>query len=292
MVMLPGRRRLRLLAGTILVAYLALLALLYFLQDALIFPGRASQGRPEARIPPRSDREILRLRTRSGEEVAAVFGAALTPSGHPLADPRSRPSVVYFYGNGQFLAGEMDHLATIRRLGVNVIMADYLGYGMSGGRASEAGCYATADSAYDYLLSRPDVDPRKIVAGGFSLGGAVAIDLASRRPVAGVIVSGTFADLVQSAQARYRIVPVSLLLRHRFASLEKIRSIRAPMLIAHGTLDPIVPIAASDLLVSAALGPVTRIVRPDLGHADVIRFADAATLETVGRFLDAIAATP
>ena len=70
-----------------------------------------------------------------------------------------------------------------RRLGANVMIPDYVGYGLSGGSPSEAGCYATADTAYEHLKGRKDVDPGKIVAAGWSMGGGVAVDLAARRPV-------------------------------------------------------------------------------------------------------------
>ena len=82
----------------------------------------------------------------------------------------------------------------LRRLGVNVLIPEYPGYGMSDGRASERGCYAAADVAYDYLARRPDIDRAQIIVAGHSLGGAVAVDLASRRHVAALITLSTFTS--------------------------------------------------------------------------------------------------
>lgn len=273
--------------GRILIGvYALLLVLLYVAQDMLIFPGQSFQGRPPASIRPGPGREIVELKTSDGEKVVALFGPALSPTGSALADAKIRPTILYFYGNAQYLGGTLNEFAKMRRMGLNVLMPDYLGYGLSGGRASEAGCYATADAAYDHLRARPDVDPAKLVIGGFSLGGAVAIDLASRRPAAGLIVSCTFTSMGDMTRGRYPFVPTSLLLRHRFSSREKIAAIRCPILIADGRLDKIIPPSMASSLASACGGPVTRIVLDEAGHDDLFRVAEGRAEEVLLGFLN------
>ena len=154
--------------------------------------------------------------------MVALFGPALTPDGEPHPDAARRPTLLYFYGNGMCLSDTTEQFDRFRRLGANVLIPEYVGYGMSGGQPSEAGCQATADAAYDHLQRRGDVDPRPIVAVGWSLGGAVAIDLASRRPVAGLVAFSTFTSMVEMARTEFPVPPHSLLLRHRFDSLTKI----------------------------------------------------------------------
>ena len=146
---------------TLGLIYVAIVVVLYFLQDALIFPGRSSQGRPESALRLGPDYQIVELRTPKGQRVTAVFGSALSPGGSPLADAASRPTILYFYGNGEWIAGSIGKVGSLRRRGLNVLMPDFLGYGSSEGVAGEAGCIAAADAAYEHLLTRTDIDPRE-----------------------------------------------------------------------------------------------------------------------------------
>lgn len=268
--------------------YVLLVGLLYLMQDGLIFPGRSSQGQPEARFHPPQGCRVVELTTKAGDRVVALYAPALSALGQPRADAVSRPTILYFYGNGQYIGGSLVHVAALRRLGVNVLMPDYVGYGLSGGRAGEEGCYATADAAYDYLVGPLGIAPERLLLGGFSLGGAVAIDLASRKPAAALIVSCTFTNMTDMAHSQHPYVPASLFLRHRFASLTKIAKVRCPTLIANGLLDPLVSPAMTRTLASAAGGKVTRITLKDAGHDDLIRVAEGKDAATIARFVEQV----
>ncbi|MCC2671158.1 MAG: Dienelactone hydrolase family protein, partial [Armatimonadetes bacterium] len=232
--------------------------------------------------------ELVSLRTSSGETIAALYGPALSEAGEPVADPRKAPTLLYFYGNGTCLKTAQDQFEQFRRAGANVMIAEYVGYGMSTGRPSEAGCYATADAAYDYLRSRPDVDPARIVAAGGSLGGAVAIDLASRKPVAGLITFMTFTSLPEVAQKHFPLVPTSPLLRYRFDSVAKMRQIHCPVLLAHGTSDLLVPHRMMDRLAGAAAAPVTKILVSSATHYNLFHVGERPIAEGLRKFLTRI----
>jgi uncharacterized protein len=247
---------------------LGFLTVLYFLQARMIFPGASTQGQREAQVGSRADTELVDLRTNAGERVAALFAPALTSDGRP--DPRAsvRPTIIYFYGNAMCLNYATPELDRFRRMRLNVLIPDYVGYGMSGGTPSERGCQATADTAYDYLVSRRGVDPRQIIAAGWSLGGAVAIDLASRRTVGGLIAFSTFTSTNDMART---IVPLKLprwFFVHRFESLRKIPTIACPILLGHGRLDSLVPFAMFERLAAAAKTPVTALVIEQADHND------------------------
>jgi fermentation-respiration switch protein FrsA (DUF1100 family) len=156
------------------------------------------------------------------------------------------------------------------------MVPEYLGYGMSGGEASERGCYAAADAAYAHLLERRDVDLGRIVAVGESLGGAVAIDLATRRPVAGLATFAAFSSVAEIGSSRYPLVPVSLFLRHPFDNARKIRQVRCPILLVHGERDATVPCRMQGRLASAALAPVTLLTLGSAGHNDLFEVGDTA----------------
>jgi fermentation-respiration switch protein FrsA (DUF1100 family) len=284
------RRGLKLIAISLVGFYIVLVVVLYFIQDALIFPGRTSQGRPESQVRLGSGCELIELKTPKGLRVSAIFGTALSPDGTLLPDAKNQPTILYFYGNGEYLGACMDKLYVIRKRGLNVMIPDYLGYGLSEGKAGEAGCIAAADAAYEHLILRQDINTKKILFGGFSMGGAVAIDLAARKPSVGVIVSCTFTSLSDMAWRQYPYVPIPLLLRHRFATKEKIAKIHAPILIARGEIDPIIPAYMSDALAAAAKAPVTRIVMKGEDHSDLMRIAqiDPEVSVAVNRFLDGV----
>jgi fermentation-respiration switch protein FrsA (DUF1100 family) len=238
------------------------LANLYVAQTRLIFPGRATQGKPSAVVRPSSGTEVVRLRTSCKQDVFALFGTATDAHGRPLPDAATRPTLLYFYGNKQYLAcPTLRHLADgLRRMGVNVMVPEYVGYGMSTGDAGEAGCYATADAAYQHLVGRRDVDPRKVVVAGASLGGAVAIDLASREAgVAGLVTLITFTSMPDMAKVVQPSLPIWRFIRHKFESEQKMRRVTCPTLIVHSTGDELVPYTMADRLAAACAGPVSRV---------------------------------
>src|SRR6185503_8795814 len=105
----------------------------------------------------------------------------------------------------------------------------------------EKGVYATAEAAYAHLMSRDDVDKNKIIVGGWSLGAAAALELASKHRVAGVMTFSAFTSMGEMARRVMPILPTSLLLRHHFENEKKIRQLDLPMLIVHGRRDSIIP---------------------------------------------------
>jgi pimeloyl-ACP methyl ester carboxylesterase len=269
------------------------LASLYFAQTRLIFPGGHTQGLAHSHVRPIPGSELVRLRTSCGQDAVALFGPALTCDGHARPDAASRSTLLYFYGNNQHLADA--HVArlfhALRRLGVNVLIPEYVGYGMSTGDAGETACYATADAAYAHLRSRPDVDAAKIVVAGASLGGAVAIDLASReRTVAGVITLVTFTSMSDMARVVQPTVPIHRFIRHRFESERKMPRVTCPALIVHSTGDALVPYSMSDRLASACAGPVTRLKIEGAGHSsvEVLEGGGGAIYEAMTAFLSRI----
>jgi uncharacterized protein len=258
------------------------------LQQRVIFPGQVTQGRASALVEAPKGTEILTLTTAHGDRIVALFGAALRSNGEP--DPRAaaRPTLLYFYGNGDCLKKSLRQFDHLRKLGVNVLIPEYVGYGMSSGRACEAGCYATADAAYDHLLNRTDIDPRKIVSAGWSLGSAVAVDLAARRPVAGLAIFSALTSMVEMSHRFFPYLPAKLLIRYRFDSLTKIARVHCPTLIGHGCKDLLIPSFMSDRLADAAGGPVSRVLVERAGHSDFFVVGAEELDQVIARFLNDI----
>lgn len=176
------------------------------------------------------------------------------------------PSVLFFHGNGGNISHRLDKLAVLHGLGTSVLLIDYRGYGKSRGSPNETGLYRDADAAYEELLRRGR-QPEQLVLYGESLGGTVATELASRRPVAGVVLESTPTSILAVARYHYPILPVGLLLSARYDALSRIGRLSAPVLVMHSTEDEIVPFEMGEELYAAAPEP-KRLIRLRGGHND------------------------
>ena len=168
----------------------------------------------------------------------------------------SRGAILYCHGN----AGNLSHRGDLaflwqRELGQAVLMVDYPGYGRSGGKPTEAGCYASADAAYDWLVADKKVPPEGILLWGGSLGGGVMVDLASRRPHRAMVLISTFTSIPDVAQETFFWAPARYLVRSRFDSLTKITQCSRPVFVAHYADDSLVPFPQGERLYSAVCGP-------------------------------------
>jgi uncharacterized protein len=248
--------------------------------DRLLFPGHSTQGMPDGNWQARPNETILDLVAGDGVHIGAVFA-----KGMGKANVDHRAAIIYFYGNGTCMAESRGMFDEMRGRGFDVIIPDYEGYGMSGGNPSETGCYAAADAAYDYLLSRADVDKQKIVAVGWSLGSAVAIDLARRRPVAAVVTFSALTNMAESSRHFAAQVPVERFANYQFDSLAKIPGITCPMLMMHGSQDALVPPEMTDRLAKAAKAKVTVVKFEGAGHNDIFRVGGKGLFDQVQTFI-------
>jgi fermentation-respiration switch protein FrsA (DUF1100 family) len=272
-----------------LSVYLILCLVVYFAQDWLAFPGTAQQGTTETRIQYGGSAEVVHLTTSDGTPITAVFGKA----GSLISDRRftaadHRPTILYFYGNAGSVAwseGEFDHF---RALGCNVLIPDLAGFGASGGKASEKNLYATADAAWDYLQHRPDIDPKRIIVVGWSMGAAVAIDLAARRPVIGLATFNGYTSLPEMAHKMLPFIP-SILCKYRFDNETKIAQVHCPIFICNGRRDQLVPPEMSERLAAHAGGPVTRLVLERADHNSIFSEEPEVLWPAMKGFVDQVA---
>lgn len=251
-------------------------------QIPLIFPGMSMQGTDEARYELPQGAQRLALRSPAGEHIEAVFWPAET-------DSARRPTILYFYGNAQCINHALKQTAVFRRSGANILIADYLGYGLSAGKPSESNCYATALALYDQAMTRKDIDRTKLVSAGWSLGAAVAIDLASRKSMAGLITLSGYTS--KRDMARHQFPTISpMAIEHPFLSKDKIRTVHCPTLIIHGRRDTLVPFAMSAELRDAAAGrPLTYLPIDNAAHNDLFLLAENQIESAITTFLKQLA---
>lgn len=175
------------------------------------------------------------------------------------AENADAPTLLYLHGNAFNIgaAHSLDNAQRMHGMGYNLLLVDYRGYGKStGGAPSESKVYEDAESAWRYLTLQRKIAPKRIFIFGRSLGGAIAINLALFHPNGGgVIVENTFTSLMDIAESKYPYLPVDLLLNQRFDSIRKIRRLKIPLLVIHGTWDTHVPYQMGQRLFESAPQP-------------------------------------
>ncbi len=201
-------------------------------------------------------------------------------------NPTSEKVFLWFHGNAENIGHGLERLRFYSRLGVNVLAVDYRGYGKSEASPDETGVYRDADAAYDYLIRERHIQPKNIILFGHSLGGAVAIDLASRRECGGLIVQSSFTSAKDMARRMFRIPWFEYLPKSRFESLAKIRRVRAPNLIVHGTRDQVVPFSMGQRLFAAAPEPKFFFPVVDAGHNNLVEVGGDRLLDHLKSFLE------
>jgi hypothetical protein len=174
------------------------------------------------------------------------------------------PVVLYFGGNAEEVSGTLVDPRWPRDW--TIVAVNYRGYGTSEGAPGEAALVADAQVIFDAVAARPDVDARRIVAFGRSLGTGVAVKLGAARPLAGVILVSPFDSLTALGRTHYPWLPVSLLLRHRFESDADARRIHAPLLAIVADGDSIIPRERSQALYDAWSGPKSWLVVAGTDH--------------------------
>ncbi|XP_023014030.2 abhydrolase domain containing 13-like protein Bem46 [Leptinotarsa decemlineata] len=231
----------------ILLLSFAVTGILYQVQDNLIYtPELPNHSRVFVPIPSTFNlpHESIMTKTADGTQIHMYF------IHQPKEKQRVAPTIIFFHGN----AGNMGHrlqncVGLYHNLHCNILLVEYRGYGLSEGSPSEEGLYMDARASIDYLYSRNDIIHSAIIVFGRSLGGAVAIDLATRKEYAGkiwcLIVENTFTSIPHMAKVLlgWRILQYFPLFfyKNKFVSYQKVKELRVPTLFISGLADTLVP---------------------------------------------------
>lgn len=210
----------------------------------------------------------------------------------PARSPNS-DVLLYLHGNGVNVGGNVNHAYRFYQLGLNVLLIDYRGYGLSeGGFPNEKSVYEDVEVAWNYLVKERGFEGKQIFVYGHSLGGAITIELASRHPeIAGVIIEGSFTsmrDMVREIYPSFVVFPIDLLLHQRFNSIEKIGKLKMPVLFIHGTADETVPAFMSQKLFDLANEPKFLYFIEGADHNNLATVAGKRYLDIVGEFIDEV----
>ena len=267
------------LLGTGLAIFVGLCAVLYLLQEQLIFlrPPLADSARHAVQLLPGTTE--IRITTHDGTRLHGWLR-------HTADEKRRRGLVVYFGGNAEEVSSQMHDAPMLAPWSLAAF--NYRGYGLSEGRPSETALTSDALAIYDWLAKRDDIDPTRIVIFGRSLGSGVAVPLAANRAARAVVLVSPFDSLRSIARKQYPIVPVSLLLKHPFDSLAHAPAIETPLLVLAGERDDLIPSTYSRRLHDGWSGPKRWTLIPGADHNDIHLRPEYWT--TIREFLASVAA--
>ncbi len=202
-------------------------------------------------------------------------------------------TIIFSHGNVGNLSHRLHWLIRMRPLRANIFVYDYRGYGKSEGSPSESGIYLDAQAAYDHVTSIPGATAAPVVFWGRSLGGAVAVDLATNRNADGLILESTYTSAPDVAASAYPFLPfLKYMIGTRMDSRSKLSGLRVPSLHIHGDGDDIIPIELGTRLFDAARGPKTMYVIPGAGHNDTYMVGGEEYVGRVLAFLRSLSISP
>jgi uncharacterized protein len=205
----------------------------------------------------------------------------------PAASAKS-DVLLYLHGNSGNISTNLGHAKRFHQLGFSLLLVDYRGFGRSRGQfPSESEMYRDAQAAWDYLVRQREIQPREIFIYGHSLGGAIAIDLAVRRPqTAGLIVENTFTTMrdLLTRQGIFKLFPARNIITERFDSLNKLKLLRVPLFVIHGRRNRTIPPKMGQSLYEAATVPKKFLIVPHAGHNNLAIVNQEEYLHAMGEF--------
>jgi len=232
------------------------------MQEKIIFFPRKITEERWKQVADEIEGEMMTVATADGLKLHGWF--------LPGTGDAPRSTLLFFGGNVMRLDRFAYALNSLRQEGVNIVLIDYRGYGLSEGSPSTDAMRIDSEHIYDAATNHSDVDPDRIYLWGISIGTGVATHLASVRDVSGVILYAPFTSMVDVAREVYPYLPVRLLLRHNLDNIALAPSILAPALIVHGDADDIQGHSHAHKLAAAWGGEHELVIIKDRGHNDLL----------------------
>ena len=223
--------------------YVVFALILFFMQARFVFvPSREIEADP-------SD---IGLRY---ENVDFVSPDIVDLHGWYIPAEKERAVLLFCHGNAGNISHRLESIQLFNRLGLSVFIFDYRGYGRSGGEPSEEGTYKDAVGAWQWLIDKKQYAPERIVVFGRSLGGAVAAHLASEKNPKVLIIESAFTSVGDMGARIYPYMPVKLLIRYHYRTIDYIDRVKCPVMVIHSPDDELVSFRQGRRLYDAAREP-------------------------------------
>ena len=214
--------------------YVFLSAYIYFIQSSLLYypdmPGRNLATSPENIGLTYQNIELI---TEDNIKLHGWF----------IPNDKTKETVLFFHGNAGNISHRLESIEIFHRLGLNVFIIDYRGYGQSEGKTTEKGTYRDAEAAWNYLNKTRGISSQQIIIFGRSLGASIATWLANKYTPAGLIIESGFTSVASMGQRLYPFLPIRWLTHFRYDTRQYVKNISCPVMIAHSSDDEIIPYA-------------------------------------------------
>lgn len=257
-------KRWRSLLQIFVVSYSLVCITLYFQQQRLIFFPRQKLERTPSKY--QLEYQDVWISISQEDDAPEKIHGWWIP-----AKKSDAPVILYFHHNAINIGANVTQALQFQQLGYSIFLFDYRGFGQSEGAdfPAESQVYEDAQIVWNYLTQDRNIPANQIIIYGHSIGGAIAIDLAAKYPeAAALIVQSSFTSMRDMTKrfGLYWLLPVDLILRQRFDSLEKMKTIRMPVIIITGTEDLQIPVSMGERLYKAASEFKKLIVIQGGGH--------------------------
>jgi len=224
----------------------------------------------------------------SKEDVHFISGDGVRLHGWYISSKSSNATLLWFHGNAGNITHRLVNIEALKPLDLDIFIFDYRGYGKSEGEPNEEGIYLDSQAAYDWLVKVKRIIPEKIILFGRSLGGICAVEVASKNPVAGIILESVFPSAGKMARKMFPVLPLGWAIKSKFNAIGKVPNLKIPKLFLHGTRDQIVPYNLGRELFSAAADPKIFYDIEGAGHNDTFLVGGANYFNSIDQFVKGI----
>jgi abhydrolase domain-containing protein 17 len=262
--LLVGEWSFRRLIQSLFLIYAVVCLYVFLTADAKIFlPQPASY---------QDNSEIIKITTPDQIQLSAVY----------RQNPAAIYTILYAHGNAEDLGDIEPLLQKLPGLGFNIFAYDYRGYGTSQGKPTEGHAYQDIETVYNYLTKQLSIPSQRIIAYGRSVGSGSTVDLASHKPLAGLILESAFTSAFRV------VVPFPIFPFDKFPNLDKIKKVKCPVLVMHGKADDTIPLSHGQQLYAAVKSPKISLWVDEAGHNDLMWVADKRYGEILRQFVKLI----
>jgi fermentation-respiration switch protein FrsA (DUF1100 family) len=256
--------------------YAALNIYVYYMQSNLIY------------FPNLAGRELVATPKDIGldyQEVDFVSEDDIKLHGWFIPSENAEKTILFFHGNAGNISHRLESIDIFNRLGLNVFIIDYRGYGQSEGKITEKGSYRDAESAWQYLVNTRGIDESQIIVFGRSLGASIAAWLAGKHAPSALIIESGFTSVPSMGQRLYPFLPVRWLAHFKYDTMQYVQSVTCPVLVAHSKDDEIIPYDEGRKIFDAANDP-KHFLEMLGGHNDGFRVSGSAYINGLRDFID------
>lgn len=259
--LLIGKFSILRLIRSILIIYILIGFWAFFFSDRLIFLPRPSSYQ--------TNQDFVKLKSRNRTQITGIY----------LPLPKAEYTILYSHGNGEDLGEILPRLRDLRDIGFNIFSYDYQGYGTSQGRPSVVGAYQDVNAAYEYLTQKLGIPANKIIVYGYSVGGGPSVDLASRQPVAGLVIESSFTTA-------FRVVTgIPVYPFDKFPNIDNIKNVNCPVLVIHGNADRVIPFYHGQQLFAMVDQPKLSFWVNGAGHLNLLEVAGEEYVKVMTEFI-------